>query len=82
MLGPVIVLADSETAHVCVGTSLPPRDALYWGDCDDGVRELCEVLGWREELDQLVKQGHAQVGPSGRRRVGCSQSQLCMLATV
>lgn len=30
------------------------RDALYLGDCDEGVQELCRLLGWQEELQQLV----------------------------
>lgn len=29
------------------------RDALFLGDCDDGVRQLCEALGWEEELQDL-----------------------------
>jgi len=32
------------------------RDALYLGDCDTGVRELCEKLGWTDELETIYAQ--------------------------
>lgn len=30
------------------------RDALFLGDCDDGVRVLARSLGWEGELDDLI----------------------------
>jgi len=33
------------------------RDALYQGDCDDGVLELCQELGWDGDLLRLRKEG-------------------------
>lgn len=33
------------------------RDALFEGDCDAGVRELCRLLGWEDELDALIEAG-------------------------
>ncbi|PRW20829.1 NAD-dependent deacetylase sirtuin-2 [Chlorella sorokiniana] len=36
------------------------RDALYLGDCDAGVRQLCQLLGWEEDLDALMAAGQAQ----------------------
>ncbi len=30
------------------------RDAMYLGDCDEGVWELCRLLGWEKELQVLV----------------------------
>lgn len=33
------------------------RDALYLGDCDSGVQKLADLLGWRVELDDLVRRG-------------------------
>ncbi|KAK4498152.1 hypothetical protein PRZ48_010808 [Zasmidium cellare] len=30
-----------------------PDDVLILGDCDDGVRRLCDALGWRDELEAL-----------------------------
>lgn len=39
------------------GSQLPPlacRDTLFLGDADDGVQELCELLGWSQELQALI----------------------------
>ena len=30
------------------------RDALFLGQCDDGVAELCSMLGWKDDLDALI----------------------------
>lgn len=30
------------------------RDALYLGDCDEGILDLCKLLGWEEELQKLI----------------------------
>ncbi|EPQ50965.1 NAD-dependent deacetylase sirtuin-2 [Gloeophyllum trabeum ATCC 11539] len=29
-----------------------PNDVVYLGKCDDGVRELCRLLGWDKELER------------------------------
>ncbi|CAG8576311.1 12665_t:CDS:2, partial [Cetraspora pellucida] len=34
------------------------RDVFYGGSCDDGILELAELLGWKEELLKLHKEGH------------------------
>lgn len=34
------------------------RDVLYLGNCDDGVAELCALLGWTEDLQKLIKMSH------------------------
>jgi hypothetical protein len=31
------------------------RDALYEGDCDAGVQELCRLLGWDSELQAKIQ---------------------------
>ena len=31
------------------------RDVLALGDCDDGVEELCRLLGWSKDLQKLIK---------------------------
>jgi len=31
------------------------RDVLYQGECDDGVRSLCQELGWDTELEALIR---------------------------
>ena len=38
------------------------RDALYLGDCDEGVLELCRRLGWDEDLRALAKRAGNPVG--------------------
>jgi hypothetical protein len=43
-----------QTEIACTG------DALYLGDSDDAVRELCSLLGWQEELQEMVQEGHAR----------------------
>lgn len=32
----------------------PHRDALYIGDCDEGVKALASLLGWEKELQALI----------------------------
>lgn len=32
------------------------RDVFYQGDCDAGVEELCNLLGWTDELHHLVSE--------------------------
>ena len=34
--------------------ALLSRDALHLGDCDDAVRQLCELLGWSADLGALI----------------------------
>lgn len=36
-------------------------DVICLGDCDARVEQLCELLGWREELDALHAAGHAEL---------------------
>lgn len=38
-----------------VGTFRPENmnDVILQGDCDEGVRELCRLIGWEEELDRI-----------------------------
>ncbi|CAG8556961.1 18374_t:CDS:2 [Racocetra persica] len=44
------------------GISSPiQRDVFYGGSCDDGVLELAELLGWKEELQKLHKEGHEKL---------------------
>ena len=31
------------------------RDVFYQGDCDAGVEELCSLLGWSDDLQQLIR---------------------------
>ncbi|XP_078287265.1 NAD-dependent protein deacetylase sirtuin-2 isoform X2 [Rhinoraja longicauda] len=43
---------DSEDAY---------RDVAYVGPCDDGCLALADLLGWKEELTEVVKKEHALI---------------------
>jgi len=36
------------------------RDALYLGDCDEGIRALADALGWKDDLEKLIAEGSAE----------------------
>ena len=36
------------------------RDVLFQGDCDEGVAALCRLLGWEDELAELVQESGFQ----------------------
>jgi NAD-dependent deacetylase sirtuin 2 len=40
------------------------RDVFQQGDCDDGCLALADLLGWKDELLDLVKREHAKLGNS------------------
>ncbi|XP_022107575.1 NAD-dependent protein deacetylase sirtuin-2-like isoform X2 [Acanthaster planci] len=37
------------------------RDVAYLGTCDDGCNKLAEMLGWKDELDELVTSSHKEI---------------------
>ncbi|KAF9216500.1 NAD-dependent protein deacetylase sirtuin-2 [Podila verticillata] len=37
------------------------RDALFLGNCDEGVRKLAQLCGWEDELQALYDEGHIQM---------------------
>ncbi|XP_066840842.1 NAD-dependent protein deacetylase sirtuin-2 [Anser cygnoides] len=42
------------------------RDVAWLGDCDQGCLELAELLGWKEELQELVRKEHAAIDAKAR----------------
>ena len=36
------------------------RDVLFQGDCDEGISTLCRLLGWEDELAELVQESGFQ----------------------
>ncbi|XP_039181043.1 NAD-dependent protein deacetylase sirtuin-2-like isoform X1 [Crotalus tigris] len=52
---------DSEKAY---------RDVAWLGDCDEGCLALAELLGWKEELEELVKNEHAVIEAKSGQIVG------------
>jgi len=39
------------------------RDCLFLGDCDEGVRRLASLLGWREELEEMITSARSATSP-------------------
>lgn len=37
------------------------RDHVYLGDADQACRELADLLGWRDELEKAMKEGHSRL---------------------
>ncbi|XP_055371739.1 NAD-dependent protein deacetylase Sirt2 [Condylostylus longicornis] len=37
------------------------KDAAFIGDCDEGVYEIAKILGWEDELRELVKKEHDRI---------------------
>uniref|UniRef100_A0A914V455 Uncharacterized protein n=1 Tax=Plectus sambesii TaxID=2011161 RepID=A0A914V455_9BILA len=37
------------------------RDAFWQGTCDDGCQKLADLLGWGDELRELVKREWARI---------------------
>ncbi|XP_030921553.1 NAD-dependent protein deacetylase sirtuin-2-like [Geospiza fortis] len=46
------------------------RDVAWLGDCDSGCLALAELLGWKEELEELVRREHAAIDAKGGDRDG------------
>ncbi|XP_075223423.1 sirtuin 2 [Lycorma delicatula] len=46
------------------------RDVAWLGDCDDGCRLLAEKLGWLDELNKLVEDGHAKIDKESNAKKG------------
>ena len=43
------------------------RDVVLLGSCDDGVKKLCDMIGWREELEELYSKGRQKL-EKGRQK--------------
>ena len=37
------------------------RDVVVLDDCDKGIQKLCELLGWRAELENLYTKGREKL---------------------
>lgn len=37
------------------------RDVVLLSDCDEGVKKLCDLIGWRDELEELYTKGRAKL---------------------
>lgn len=43
------------------------RDVAWLGNCDDGCLALAEFLGWKAELEELVKKEHATIDAASKK---------------
>ncbi|KAL4436337.1 hypothetical protein ABPG77_009899 [Micractinium sp. CCAP 211/92] len=59
---PLLRLLGYQTGGFCFDEGSNYRDALFEGDCDGGVRQLCRLLGWEQELDALIAAGPQPAG--------------------
>ncbi|XP_015196298.1 NAD-dependent protein deacetylase sirtuin-2 isoform X1 [Lepisosteus oculatus] len=57
---------DSEKAY---------RDVAYLGTCDDGCLALADLLGWKTELEELVKQEHTLIDSKDKREKASAANQ-------
>lgn len=55
------------------------RDVFVKGDCDAGVWQLCELLGWTEDLQKLIKAGPVPLAKQQEEKVdsACGESSSC-----
>ena len=62
----LLMPASHVHRHPCPIVPLSCRDALFLGDCDAGVRQLCRLLGWEGELDGLLAESQRDWQPPER----------------
>lgn len=48
------------------------RDVFWKGDCDDGCQKLADLVGWGEELKEMVREGHEKLGQMPHTGMGQS----------
>ncbi|NXP96011.1 SIR2 deacetylase, partial [Passerina amoena] len=68
----VILGPPHRILGVTLGSLCLHRDVAWLGDCDSGCLALAELLGWKEELEELVQREHAAIDTKGGDRDGGS----------
>ncbi|KAM9320830.1 NAD-dependent protein deacetylase sirtuin-2 [Gastrophryne carolinensis] len=51
------------------------RDVAWLGDCDQGCLELAELLGWKAELEELVKKEHEAIDAASKKTESSSKPE-------
>uniref|UniRef100_A0A4W6E598 NAD-dependent protein deacetylase n=1 Tax=Lates calcarifer TaxID=8187 RepID=A0A4W6E598_LATCA len=51
------------------------RDVAHISTCDDGCLALADLLGWKVELEELVKQEHAQIDSQDKKEKAGGKSE-------
>ncbi|XP_075956559.1 NAD-dependent protein deacetylase sirtuin-2 [Anarhichas minor] len=58
------------------------RDVAHISTCDDGCLALAELLGWKEELEELVKQEHAKIDSQDKKeKAGESKGESAQVSS-
>ncbi|KAI1229605.1 hypothetical protein IHE44_0011796 [Lamprotornis superbus] len=65
-----LLLIMGTSLQVQPFASLISRDVAWLGDCNSGCLALAELLGWKEELEELVRREHAAIDAKGGDTVG------------
>ncbi|NXF28325.1 SIR2 deacetylase, partial [Rhodinocichla rosea] len=55
---------------VTLGSLCLHRDVAWLGDCDSGCLALAELLGWKKELEELVRREHMAIDAKGGDKDG------------
>lgn len=58
------------------------RDVAHLSTCDDGCMALAELLGWKKELEELVKREHALIDSKDAKKTDKEASQSSKSTTV
>ncbi|KAL7424500.1 Sir2 histone deacetylase Hst2 [Cryptotrichosporon argae] len=64
----LLINREAVGPFVRAGWKEGTRDGCWLGDCDEGVRRLCDLLGWEKELGRLVKEGRAELEKLWKRK--------------
>ena len=52
------------------------RDVVVLDDCDKGIQKLCDLLGWRTELENLYTRGREKLRKQRETFLKMKQSYL------
>ncbi|XP_036005800.1 NAD-dependent protein deacetylase sirtuin-2 isoform X2 [Fundulus heteroclitus] len=56
------------------------RDVAHINTCDDGCLALADLLGWKSELEELVKKEHTRIDSQDKEKAGESKGAAAKVA--
>lgn len=68
-------VAPRPARRSCPHSPALRRDALFLGDCDAGVKELCRLLGWEADLDALIADSRSRYHPAAHTEAAEAQEK-------